>query len=256
MPTRYDCFKGRVVAVTGGALGIGRSCALMFAEQGARVTVVDIKPEAETDLLENAAGMEGRLRYIQADATKPEEIARVARIIDAEEGPLKVLVNAVGGFPASRPFLELAAEDWEQGIAINLHTVYYSCQEMARLMVRHGGGSIVNIASRAGRIYSAASPAYYASAKAAVEALTRTIAGDLGSYNIRANAVAPGTTMTDRIRRVYTPEQLVERGKSTARGQLAEPEEIAAAVLFLASDDAVHVTGTTLYVTGGQVIVA
>ncbi len=255
MPARYDCFDSKVVAIVGGAQGIGRACALMFAEQRAKVAVVDIKEDIDAELRNAVARTAGSLRHIRADALRPEEMARVSSIIE-EEGPLKVLVNAIGGFSSTKPALELTAGEWDRGILLNLSSVFYSCSEMAKLMVSNGGGAIVNISSIGGRYYSGSTTPYYSAAKAGVEGLTRSLAGDLGRYGIRVNAVAPGTTATERVRRIYTPEQLAERGKVTARGKLAEPEEIAASVLFLASDEAVHITGTALFVNGGQAIFA
>jgi NAD(P)-dependent dehydrogenase (short-subunit alcohol dehydrogenase family) len=252
MTTRYDCFQGKLAAVVGGAAGIGRACALMLAEQGARVVVVDIKDEGMAELPKAVGERGGSVRYVRADATRHDGVVRAAEAIESE-GALRVLINAMGGYPTSRSSLEMTPEEWDAGIRVNLYSIFYSCSEMARLMVRHGqGGTIVNIASRSARVYSPAAPACYSDAKAAIEGLTRTLSGELCRYGIRINVVEPGTTITDRIKKLYTAEQIAQMGNSTARGKLADPKDIAAAVLFLASSDSIHIAGTALYVAAGQ----
>jgi NAD(P)-dependent dehydrogenase (short-subunit alcohol dehydrogenase family) len=255
LATRYDCFGGKVAVVMGGAEGIGRACALAFVQQGAKVVVADLRPEVETDLSEAAVGAEGSIHYVQANATLPEDVARVAAAAE-ELGELKTVVNCVGGFPSARPFLELTAEEWDLGVRVNLYSAFYSCQTFAKIMKARGGGSIVNLSSLAARNAATVSPVYYVAAKSGVEGMTRLLAYELGRYGIRVNSVAPGTTITNRVKRVYNNEQLAARGATSARGVLAQPEEIASTVLFLASDEAVHVTGATLFVNGGLAIFA
>ena len=255
MAASYDEFEGKIAVVMGGALGIGKACAVAFAGQKAKVVVADVNEEAGGALRDAVVRDGGSLRFARVDATNPEEVARLAEEVE-REGELAAVVNCVGGWTRYTPALELSVDQWDRGIKFNLYATFYSCQAFGNVMKKQGHGAIVNISSTSSRTASPNSPIYYGVSKSGVDAITRILARELGPYGVRLNAVGPGATMSERIKQIYTPAVIEELRSRTARGKLAEPEEIASVVLFLASDQAVHVTGIHMLVTGGQLIVA
>jgi 3-oxoacyl-[acyl-carrier protein] reductase len=252
---RYPDLQGKTVVITGGAEGIGRSAALLFSRQGANLFVADINAEKGQAVAEEIVKGGGRCQFVQTDVTSVEQIAALGNAVK-QAGKLAVLVNSAGGFPKydAVPTAELSPKDWDCGLRLNLSSQFYCCREMAGLLAENGGGAIINVSSLAARTALKGVPGYYAVAKAGVEELTRVLALELGPA-IRVNAIAPGTTLSPRIIRARTPEQLAALGKQTVRGRYAEPEEIASVIVFLASEEAAHITGVTLDVNGGQFIV-
>ncbi len=257
MAVRYPELEGKLVVVVGGARGIGRACAMAFASQGANVLAAGVDEAAGATLEKMAATYPGTLRFRRVDATAPDQVQRLAE--EAEEhGRLRTVVNCVGGgWTRHIPTLELRDEEWDAGIRLNLYTTFSCCRAFGSVLKQQGGGSIINLSSSgAAKTAQGLSPAFYGVAKAGVEQLTRLLARELGPYGIRVNAIAPGTTLSERVKSRVSPERLEEMRLSTARRKLAEPEEIASVALFLASDESVHVTGVVVQVNGGQLIVA
>ncbi len=234
-------FQDRTVLVTGAGRGIGRSIALRFAEEGARVALV---ARTRTELEETAARIAsagGRALAIPADVTAPgaaeDCVARAGR----ELGPIDVLVNNAGIF-IWKPFLKLAPEDWDRVIATNLTGAAAFCRAVLPGMVERRRGRIVNVASIHG-MRGDANVAAQAAAKFGLIGLTQSLAREFRSHNIAVNAVCPGTV-----------ENKKDEGDALHAEPLAEklwPRDIARAVLFLASDDAAAITGTALEVFGG-----
>ena len=216
--------------------------------------VADSNAEKGREVAEEIARDGGRCRFFPTDVTDVEQVTALANAVK-EAGGLYALVNCAGGFPNYDPIptIELSPGDWDRGMRLNLYSQFYCCREMARLMTG-GGGSIINVSSLSARTALIGVPGYYAVAKAGVEALTRVLARELGPA-IRVNAIAPGTTVSPRIRRARTAEQLAALGKQTVKGRFAEPDEIASVIVFLASEEAAHITGVSLDVNGGQLIV-
>ena len=252
---RYADLKDKTVVVTGGAEGIGRSAALLFSRQQAKVFVADLNADKGQELAEEISKEGGCCRFVKTDVSNIEQVVALAKAVNTA-GSLSVLVNCAGGFPTytSTPTTGLTPDEWDRGVRLNLYSVFYCCREMAKLIADNGGGAIINISSMSARTAQRGVPAYYCVAKAAVEQLTRTLALELAPA-IRVNAIAPGTTLSPRIKRNATPEQIEAIRKQIARGKLADPDEIAAVVVFLASEEAVHITGISMDVNGGQLIV-
>ncbi len=260
---------GKVVIVTGADSGIGRATARLFAREGAAVVCADIRPAElarpgdapridELIARDGAAGQgSGRAVYVEADAGVAAEWSRVIDVTEGEFGRADILVNNAG-FGIRARLHELTEDDWHAVLRTNLDSVFHGVRAVLPMFDRQGGGVIVNNASSFGLLATDAYPAYCAS-KAAVVNLTRQLAIDYGPA-IRVNCVCPGATVTprleERIAASADPAATRARMDNLARSlrRMAAPEEIAYAILFLASDEASFVTGHALAVDGGQTI--
>jgi NAD(P)-dependent dehydrogenase (short-subunit alcohol dehydrogenase family) len=243
--------EGRVAIVTGAASGIARATAIMFAREGALVTAVDRDQEglAETLSLIRAEG--GRAESFCADVSKSAEVHAAVGATLEWFGDLHILFNGAGILTYGT-VLETPEEVWNRVISVNLNGTFLSCQAVLPHMVRQGRGSIINVASTTGSHDACAHAAAYVSSKGGVTLLTRSMGIDFARQGIRVNAICPGPTDTPMLRKALTADQLTAFAKSFPMGRLGRPEELAAAAVFLASDDASFVTGALLYVDGGQ----
>jgi len=239
---------GRVAAVTGGALGIGRATAFTFAEEGAAVAVGDVETAAAEAVAREIAERGSRAIAVGVDVG---EAAQVQAFVDktvAEFGRLDVLV-ANAGIAYSAPFLDHPESQWHRVLRVNLTGVFLCCQAAARQMVKQGGGRIITIASING-FRGVENLVGYNVAKAGVVELTRTMAVELAQHHIAVNAIAPAQIDT-RLTQTLPGEARRRRVERIPMGRFGEPAEVARAALFLASDDASYVTGHTLAVDGG-----
>jgi 3-oxoacyl-[acyl-carrier protein] reductase len=244
--------EGKIVLVTGAQRGIGQAVALRFAREGADVALnyLDDKPAAEAIAAEIAA-LGRRCCPIGADVSRPEDARRLIADAERDLGPIDVLVNNAGIFPRA-PFLELTEETWDAVLDTNLKGTFVCAQAVARRMVEaRRPGVIINLASGAPYRGSLRATAYMAS-KLGIVGLTRGMAQELAPHGIRVNAVAPGVTNTAMPRLGNTEEGLAALAKRLPVGRLAEPEDIADVILFLATDDARHVIGQLIHVNGGD----
>ena len=243
---------GKIVLVTGAQRGIGRAIAIRFAEAGADVALnfLDDKAATESAAAEIAA-LGRRATMLGADISNPEEARRLVADTERALGPIDVLVNNAGIFPRA-PFLDLTEDTWDAVLDTNLKATFVCSQEAARRMVAAGRpGAIINLSSGAPYRGSMRATAYMAS-KLGIVGLTRGMARELAPHGIRVNAVAPGITNTAMPRLGNTEEALAALGRSTPTGRLAEPEDIADVVVFLATDDARHLVGQLIHVNGGD----
>ncbi len=196
-----------------------------------------------------AAG--GKAIFAELDVSRPAQVSHtVAKTFD-ELGGLDILFNGAGVL-AYGTVLETAEQEWARVLAINLTGTYLCCRAALPYMIKQGHGSIINVASTTGSHDACARAAAYVSSKGGVTLLTRAMAIDHAKQGIRVNAISPGPTDTPMLRNAMTPEQLEAFAKTFPMGRLGRPEEIAGAALFLASADASFVTGSVLYVDGGQ----
>lgn len=245
-------FSDRVVLVTGGASGIGRAVIEAFAAQGALVAVADVNADGAEEV---AATFGAGGLAVPMDVTSTESVrAGVDRVL-ATWARIDVLAN-VAGWDRIMPFVETGEELWDRVIGINFRGTLATCHAVLPHMIEAGRGAVVNTASEAGRGGSSGE-AVYSGAKGAVIAFTKAIAREVARYGIRVNVVAPGLTDTPMLKGMIDEgnEKLVEAiVKATPLRRLARPEEVAQAVLFLASDRASFVTGQTLGVGGGLVM--
>ncbi len=240
-------FTGTRVLVTGGARGIGRAIVLAFARCGADVIFCYRRDHAAAaDVAQVAAALGGRVTGVQADATDP---AAVAALVAQAGGRIDVLVNNVGAFPATK-VIDMTPAEWDEVVRTNLYSVFYGCQAVLPGMIAAGGGAIINIASIAGQRGSARH-AHYAAAKGGVLAFTRSLAREVIEHNIRVNAVSPGRIATDLLVNDQTAHEFARWMADTPARRLGTPEEVAGAVLFLASPASSYLVGETIAVNGG-----
>jgi len=248
--TPEPAFAGDTVLITGTARGIGRACAVRFAERGATVIGGDRLDQSETAAA--CADLPGSFEPVSADVTDPAATeALVGRAADT--GRVDAVVN-VAGIVAREPLATHDGEPWERSVAVNLTAPFRIAREAAPHL-RETGGAIVNISSIYGQI-GAAERAGYASTKAGLEGLTRALAAELGADGVRANAVAPGFIETPMTEPYADDDAARERFRALAAlERLGDPAEVASVVTFLASDDASFVTGETVLVDGGRATV-
>jgi 3-oxoacyl-[acyl-carrier protein] reductase len=243
---------GKNVLVTGAQRGIGRAIAVRFAEAGADVALnfLDDKAAAEAAAAEIVA-LGRRAATIGADISRPDEARRLVGEAERRLGSLDVLVNNAAIFPRA-PFLELTEAAWDAVLDTNLKATFVCSQEAARRMVAAGRpGAIINLSSGAPYRGGPRATAYMAS-KLGVVGLTRGMARELAPHGIRVNAVAPGVTNTAMPRLGNTEEALAALGRNNPTGRLAEPEDIADVVVFLATDSARYLVGQLIHVNGGD----
>lgn len=251
-------FEGKTGILTGGAKGIGRATVRRFMAEGGRLAVLDKEPadSAFAEALRRDVGdAANRLCYIQADATDEASVAAAVQAATDQIGQPDILVNNVGFGANPKPIEEFALEEWRSFMDINLTSMFLMTRAVLPAMRAKGGGRIVNLASVAGRSISEISALHYSTAKSAVLGFTRKLAYEEGPNNITVNSVAPGTVFTERVEtryRALPQEEQVKRMDEVPLKRAAQPEEIAAAILFLASDDASYITGAALDVNGGR----
>ena len=240
--------QGRVAAITGGALGIGRATALLFADEGATVALGDVQLEAAEKVAREIERRGGKAIAIGLDVGDAAQVQAFVDRVVAEFGRLDVMF-ANAGIAHSAPFLEHPEAQWHRVLRVNLTGVFLCGQAAARQMVRQGGGRIIATASING-FRGVENLVGYNAAKAGVIELTRTMAVELAQHRITVNAIAPAQIDT-RLTRTLPEEARRRRVDRIPMGRFGEPDEVARVALFLASDDASYVTGHTLAVDGG-----
>lgn len=241
---------GRVALVTGAGRGLGRAIALGLARAGASMILVARTTEQVEEVASVIERAGGYARAFVADVRDPDQLERVYVTV-ASVSPLDVVVNAAGISPVYREAEVMALDDWDAVIATNLRGTFISCQLAGRAMISRRSGSIVNISSIAASVGLPRLSAYCAS-KAGIEGLTRTLALEWARHGVRVNAVAPAFFATDLTKGLRSnPHHLQSLVSSTPLGRLGEPDEVVGAVLYLSTDAARYVTGTTIAVDGG-----
>jgi len=246
--------EGKCALITGGASGIGRATTQVFAEQGAAVAIADINDITGKVLVREIKATGGEALYIHCDVTRAEDCQRAVETTVEQFGRLDILFNNAGMIRRA-DLLETSETDWDQVMAVNVKSVFLMSKFAVPIMAAAGGGSIINSGSGWG-LKGGNKAVSYCASKGAVVNMTRAMAIDHGGDNIRVNCVCPGDTDTEMLRSEagqlgQNEERFLEEAAERPLGRLGRPSEVAQAVLYMASDAASYVTGTTLVVDGG-----
>ena len=254
MTTRPGRLDGKVAVVTGGASGLGEATVRRFLAEGASCVIADLQADRGRAL---AAELGGATRFVSADVTAEADIEAMVALAVADFGRLDVMFNNAGVVGAVGPVADTSIEAWNATIAVLLSAVFLGMKHAARVMIPQGSGVILSTSSTAG-VTGGLGPHAYSAAKHGVIGLTKSVASELAQHGIRVNAIAPGSTATPMIADVIAgdPEDMAGAQRylveSSPLRRAAVADDIAAAALYLASDDAANVTGHCLVVDGGQ----
>ncbi len=244
--------KDRVSIITGGARGIGKAIALTFVREGAKVVLVDVDKEKLETLKNEIEKRKGEAITVPCDITKSAEVKAMVEQVQKTFGRIDILVNNAGII--RRGTIEtVTEEDWDKVIEVNLKGTFLCSKAVVEVMKKQGYGNIVNVSSIAGKMGDITSAPGYGPSKAGVDALTKTLARQLAPYGINVNGVAPHAIETEMSAQ-WSEERRKEIIASIPLGRLGKPEDVAEAVLFLASDEASFITGEILDVNGGALM--
>lgn len=241
----------KVAIVTGATGGIGRAITTRFAQEGADLVVVYFRSTSANDVVKEVKTLGRKAISVRTDISNFAEVDAMVQKTVAEFGKIDILVNNAGTTSTRAILPDMTEEDWDKVISVNLKGYFICALLVSRQMIKQQKGKIINISSIAADTTYSGQLAYVA-AKGGVNSLTRAAAIDLASYHINVNAIAPGSTDTPLLRKER--EKLEKRTAKIPMGRIARPEDIAAAALFLASEDSDHVTGNVMVVDGGEVI--
>jgi len=243
--------ESRVALVTGAASGISRAVAIRFAQEGAVVMAADFDTEGGKETVQQIRRSGGRAEFAQLDVSSPDQVSRVVQSVIDSLGDLNILFNGAG-ILAYGTVVETTDAMWSRLMAVNLTGTFLCCRAAVPHMIARGRGSIINVASTTGAHDAGPRAVAYVASKGGIAMLTRAMAIDHARQGIRVNAICPGPTDTPMLRNAKTPAELEAFADSFPMGRLGRPEELAAAAVFLASDDASFVTGSLMFVDGGQ----
>lgn len=251
--------QDKVAIITGAGSGLGRAAALLFAQEGAKIVAADIMEEQGAETVRQIEASGGDAIFVRVDVTKAADIENMVKAAVERHGRLNILFNNVGIPGAGGPLAVITEEQWNQLIAVNLTSVFLGAKHAVPAMVKSGGGSIINTSSVGGvKVTRYAGP--YCTTKAAVIALTKAIAADYATKNIRANCLLPGSMETNFFAAMAQGDVKQQEAmrellvKTIPIGRIGQPEEVARMALFLASDEASFVTGAAFSVDGGYLI--
>ncbi|MGE3799077.1 MAG: SDR family NAD(P)-dependent oxidoreductase [Thermomicrobiales bacterium] len=243
--------EGKRALVTGGATGIGRAIALRLGQEGARVLVADINAEGGRATAQEAGGI-----FVRCDTSQPEDAKAAVTTCVAEFGGLDILINSAAHLGGPHDVATMPEDEWRSVLAVTLDGVFHCSKYAVQIMLGSGGGSIIHIASVEGMM-GVAGHAAYVTGKSALFGLTRSMAIDYGKHGIRVNAISPGIIDSGRpdITALKENAEMMRFWREmTVLDRMGRPEEVAAAALFLASDESSYITGQNLAVDGGWTI--
>ncbi len=248
---------GSTAIVTAAGQGLGEAIAKKFASEGANVALVDINNAEASRVCGEIEAAGGAAVVLPTDVTRADEVTKMVNAVVGRWGTVDILVNAAGGFTQFAPITEIAEEEWDRVITLNLKSAFLCTKAVAKIMMEKRKGRIISIASGAGVGPRTHAPSYlpYGAAKAGLIGFGKLLARDLGEYGITVNTVTPGTTLTPRVRKVRDAASIEKIKMQNPMRSLVEPEDTAEAVLFLASGAARYITGINMNVSAGNLIV-
>ena len=244
--------EGKVAVVTGAGSGIGRASAELFAAEGARVAVVDVNSESSQETAEAIGQAGGEAIAVPTDVSDPEAVQAMADAAVERFGRVDVLMSNAGILDDFEPAAETSDEVWNRILGVNLNGMFFTARALIPQMLEHGGGAIINVASTAG-LNGGNGGAAYTTSKHGVIGFTRQLCFDYARKGIRCNVICPGAVETGMTEEIFSSgdAEVMKAVESAPIGRWAQPEELAAAALFLASDDASFVNGAVYVVDGG-----
>jgi 3-oxoacyl-[acyl-carrier protein] reductase len=245
--------KDKIAIVTGGALGIGRAIAKVFAREGATVLVVDLDQDAGNRTVNEITEAGGRARFFYGDVSQPQDMEGMARYAIENFGQLDILCANAGIFPET-PLDEMTEADWDRVLDINLKGVFLSVKACLPHLKTRPSARILITSSITGNRTGISGLAHYAASKAGINGFIRTAAMELAQHNITVNGVEPGNVLTEGMESQLGQDYIDAQTEAIPLGRMADPEDIAHAMLFLASEEADYVTGQTIVVDGGQTL--
>jgi 2-hydroxycyclohexanecarboxyl-CoA dehydrogenase len=250
-------FNGKVAIVTGGSSGMGRAAALGFSREGAAVVVNDIDEKNLSSFADEIRSSGGKITTVPGDITKHETINRIVKEAVEDYGRIDILFNYVGGDPDLAPqkaFIDQTEEYWDKMINLNLKSTILVCRAVIDIMIKQKSGKIINTGAIAGKV-GGPNMALYSAVKGGIIAFTKALAHELAQYRINVNCVCPGPIETPGLKRVFSDQNIGQVTAIVPLKRLGLPEEIASAVLYLASDEAAFITGQALSVDGGATMI-
>jgi 3-oxoacyl-[acyl-carrier protein] reductase len=247
---------GRTAIVTAGGQGLGEAISKTLAREGARVAVADRNIGEASRVVGEISAAGGSAVMIEVDATSAASVARMTDEVLGQWGAIDILVNGAGGFDRFAPITDISEDEWDRVIDLNLKSAFLCSRAVVPGMIARKSGRIINIASGAGISPNPFAPTYlaYAAGKAGLIGFSKVLAAELGPHGITVNSVAPGTALTPRVRKVRDAASLARIAAQNPLRTLIEPQDCADAVLFLASAEARMITGETLKVNAGNLI--
>lgn len=254
MKNLSEALKGRIALVTGGGRGIGKGIAMRLAEAGANVVIGDIDMANAEQTAGELCREYGRAVAIQADVTKEGSIDAVAKAAVKEFGTIDILINNAGIMYRTR-ILDISLQEWKSTLLVNLTGPFLLTKTVIPLMKKNGYGRIVNISSSAGRSVSTLGGVHYTASKAGLLGFTRAVAKEVAPFGITVNAVCPGLIDTQMARDTTTQEELEMFIHSFPIRRLGLPEEIGDLVVFLCSEKASYITGASIDINGGDLMI-
>ncbi len=248
--------KDKVAIVTGAAQGLGEEIAIEFAEQGAHIILIDINQKEARRVNNLLRKKNSYVDFVITDVCDSKDVNKTINDIAKKYKKIDILVNAVGGFDKLDSIENINDQEWLKVIDLNLNSAFYCTRAVFPIMKKNRFGRIINISSGAGLAPNPHAPSYipYGAAKAGLLGMTKLLARDAGEFGITVNALAPGTALTSRVKKVRDAKSIENIAKMNPMRNLIDPIDCAKAALFLASEDARYITGVTLMVNAGNLI--
>lgn len=248
-------FSGKVAIVTGAGRGMGKATALTLARDAAAVVVNDVRRELAESVTKEIDAAGGQAIAYVADVSDEKQVQAMVNATVEQFGTVDILVNNAGILRTTSPLETISAEEWELMMAVNVRGVFLCTKAVLPIMKDKRNGKIVNVSSSAGRSTSTFGGAHYTTSKAAVLGLTRHTARETAPYNINVNAVAPGSMDTEMVREMATPEHIEEEQQKIPLRRLGTAQDEANLVAFLCSEESSYITGATIDINGGDLII-